>query len=54
MVTHHNKEIVSSIGMALEATMRTKRGELPLLFVRMKSKFQTQKPEHNYSSLYLN
>lgn len=54
MVTHHNKESISSIGMALKPTMRTKKGELPLLFVRMKSKFQTQKPEHTYSSLYLN
>lgn len=54
MVTHHNKESISSIGMALKPTMRTKKGELPLLFVRMKSKFQTQEPEHTYSSLYLN
>lgn len=33
MVTYHDKGSFSSIGMALEQTMRTKEGKLPLLFV---------------------
>ena len=33
MVTHHDKGSFSSVGRALEQTMRTKGGKLPLVFV---------------------